>query len=220
MAEPSTLVLVSADPTCPGRWRSALEALGWSVRLATDATLALGLLQQLPRPQLALIAADLPGMGARPLITAAGCPCALIDGLLPGLPSLASPPSAAALAALLSAPPAATLPELDTDMLARLRQMNPATLATLLRVLRDSLPKRQTDLAAAWAAGDLSALWRLAHALRGSAAMLGATRLSQAAGAVESPARAGNAAAAQAARADLDAAFLSTSAALDRQLAS
>ncbi len=218
MADLSIVVLASADPTCPGRWQAPLAALGWTVLTATDATKALGLLHQTPRPDLLLVAADLPGMGARPLIAAAGCPGAIIDGSLPGLPSLASPPTAAALAALRTTAADAALPELDAAMLARLRQMNPATLATLLRVLRDSLPRRQTDLAAAWATGDLHALWRLAHALKGSAATLGAKRLSQAAGAVEEPARAGDAAAAHAARAGLDAAFVSTAAALDRLL--
>jgi len=72
-------------------------------------------------------------------------------------------------------------------------------LAEIFSVFISESPGRRTDLEAALAAGDLTRLAGLAHSLKGVAATLFAEPLRQAAYALEQAARAGDAAAAQAA---------------------
>jgi HPt (histidine-containing phosphotransfer) domain-containing protein len=113
-------------------------------------------------------------------------------------------------------------PPLDSLVLDRLRQLSvdggPDVLAEVLRIFREDVPARLSRLEAACAAGDLAALERAAHSIKGSAGNIGARHLQSLCRDAEAAARAADLAATRAAVDQVDAEVARVSDAIERLL--
>lgn len=93
-------------------------------------------------------------------------------------------------------------------------------LAGLFRLYLEETPKKAAALEAAWAGGETYQVERLAHAIKGSSATVGAEPLRQAAYALELAAKAGDRAGMEAAYAEVQQLLPQTLAAMEQFCAS
>ena len=110
---------------------------------------------------------------------------------------------------------------LDSAVLAELRSLSGPgedLLADVVAVFREDAPRQIRDVQAALAAGDVTAVQRTAHRLKGTANGVGARAMGHVAAAIESAARAGDVGGAAAAAQGLEDAFHTARAALEREV--
>ncbi len=233
---PGTRILVAEDnPVNQAVLAALLGGLGLELRFAQDGAEAVEQARHHP-PDLVLMDVQMPGMDgidATRLLRAEGYAGPIIMCTANILPEAWAASQAAGadhhlrkpvnraellglLAKLLAAPRADAPPVFDPTPLRELEQMvgGPAA-AEIAALFRADAEGRVARGAAALTQGDLGGAAREFHALKSSAASLGAVRLSQIAARLEAAGTAGDAAASASAGAMLETALKATLAALD-----
>jgi len=200
----SSVLLIDDDAVSRQLFTLLLSASGYRVTSAEDGTAALTLLASTSQPDSILCDLRMPGLAGYELTRRlrALAPHSTLIAMSATAPTaeqsagfdafLLKPFDAAAFTAALTKSAsrtvrAAVTPDLDDAVFARLSAaMPPAELARLFALALSDTRSRVASIESAIAADDLATVQSQAHAIKGSAAMLGARALVAAAAALES----------------------------------